>query len=364
MWRGGGGVRRLVDDRRVAVVFVGRFLMAIVGGLDLHRRQITFDCLDTESGEVSRGRVVPADREHLRLWLRRFEDLEAAFAVEACTGWRFVVEELERVGAVVHLAEPADTAALRGRKRRAKTDRVDARHLRELVVAARVPESWIPPAHASEERPRIRTYKDLVDERSGWLQRTHAVLFHHGAPAAPGLVRAQARARLDLSVLPPAAQAVVEISLRSVDRINDELAPLRLELTRLARVQPGCRALQDHYGVGPLTAFAIWAELGDCRRFSSSADAVRHTGLDITVHASDSKRTRGHLARQGPGVLRWALFEAAVCAARPASPDHDYYLTVRARLGHQRAVLSVARKLTRWCHHTLRALGDEALVAA
>ena len=63
-------------------------------------------------------------------------------------------------------------------------------------------------------------------------------------------------------------------------------------------------------------------------------------------------------------MLRWALFEAAVCAARPASPDHDYYLTVRARLGHQRAVLSVARTLTRWCHHTLRALDEEALATA
>ena len=88
--------------------------MAIVGGLDLHRRQITFDYLDTDSGEVQGGRVVPADRDHLRLWLRRFEGREAAFAVEACTGWRFVVEELEQAGAVVHLAEPADTAALRG----------------------------------------------------------------------------------------------------------------------------------------------------------------------------------------------------------------------------------------------------------
>jgi transposase len=334
--------------------------MAIVGGLDLHRRQITFDYLDTASGEVCGGRIAPADREHLRLWLRRFDGRATAFAVEACTGWRFVVEELERVGAVVHLAEPADTAALRGRKRRAKTDRVDARHLRELVLAARVPESWIPPAHVSEARTRIRLYKALVDERSGWLQRTHAVLFHHGAPAAPGIARAPARARLDLSALPPAAQAVVEVALRSVDRINDEVEPMRLELSRLARTQPGCRALQAHYGVGPLTSLAIWAEFGDCRRFSSSDDAVRHTGLDITVHASDNKRARGHLARQGPGVLRWALFEAAVCAARPASPDHDYYLSVRARLGHQRALLSVARKLTRWCHHTLRALGDVA----
>src|SRR6266545_640839 len=65
-----------------------------------------------------------------------------------------------------------------------------------------------------------------------------------------------------------------------------------------------------------------------------------------------------------PWRLALGLFEAAVCAARPASPDHAYYLQVKARLGHQRAVLSVARKLTRWCHHTLRALGDQALAPA
>jgi transposase len=45
---------------------------------------------------------------------------------------RFVVEELRRIGAVVHLAEPAETAALRGNKKRAKNDRADARHLRLL----------------------------------------------------------------------------------------------------------------------------------------------------------------------------------------------------------------------------------------
>ena len=52
---------------------------------------------------------------------------------------------LERVGARVHLAEPAETAAMRGNKKRAKSDRADARHLRELLMANRLPESWIPP---------------------------------------------------------------------------------------------------------------------------------------------------------------------------------------------------------------------------
>jgi hypothetical protein len=44
---------------------------SIIGGLDVHRKQITFDYLDTVTGEVSRGRVAPADREHFRIWLAR-----------------------------------------------------------------------------------------------------------------------------------------------------------------------------------------------------------------------------------------------------------------------------------------------------
>src|SRR6267142_2699577 len=98
--------------------------MSIVGGLDIHRKQITFDYLDTVSGQVQRGQVSPADREHLRAWLARFAGVEdVAFAVEGCTGWRYVVGELAAAGVAAHLAEPSDTAFARGRKRHAKTDR-------------------------------------------------------------------------------------------------------------------------------------------------------------------------------------------------------------------------------------------------
>jgi hypothetical protein len=57
--------------------------MPIVGGLDIHRKQITFDYLDTETGQVRRGQVSPADRVHLRAWLARFAGREdVAFALE------------------------------------------------------------------------------------------------------------------------------------------------------------------------------------------------------------------------------------------------------------------------------------------
>src|SRR5215207_5163582 len=72
--------------------------MAIIGGLDVHRSQITYDWIDSDTGQCQRGQLAPAHREHLRVWLEQFAGQRAAFAVEGCTGWRYVVEELGRAG--------------------------------------------------------------------------------------------------------------------------------------------------------------------------------------------------------------------------------------------------------------------------
>lgn len=337
--------------------------MSIVGAFDVHRSQLTFEYLDQVTGEISRGRVAPADRPHLHQWLRRFDNEDhVVFALEGCTGWRYVVEELRRAGAEAHLAEPADTAALRGRKKRAKTDRTDTTHLRVHLQAGDLPESWIPPDHVLESRALIRLYKDLLDERGAWNQRVHATLFHEGVPTA---ISPAHRDHLGEAELSPACSLAVDVGLRQIDRLSEELAPLRRSFERFSSKQPGCRALRTrHYGVGAVTAVAIWAELGDCRRFANSDDVVRHTGLDVSVYSSNDKRAKGHLARQGPGVLRWALYEAAICASRRSSPDHDYYAAVKDRRDGQLAAISVARKLARRCYHTLVELGDVALQPA
>ena len=129
--------------------------MTIVMGLDQHRAQITAEWLDTETGEVSRARVMPADRAGVRRFLARFAGQQLEVALEATTGWRFVVEELRAVGAEPHLAEPAEASALKGNKKRAKTDRGDARHLRELLMTGRLPESYIAPEHLLDLRARV-----------------------------------------------------------------------------------------------------------------------------------------------------------------------------------------------------------------
>ena len=197
--------------------------MPTVGGLDIHRKQVPFDYPGTGTGQVCRGQVSPADRLHLLAWLARFAGRDdVAFAVEGCTGWRYVTEELALAGVAAH--------------------------------------------------------------------RLH--------------------------------------------------------------------------GVGPVTALAITCWLGGAARFSSSRNAVRFTGLDVTVCSPDRKGPPGRLSRQGPPVLRWAVYEAGTTHARSSAPDYRYYAQVKDRCNGKRAALSEARKILRQACHILTELGDDALTAA
>jgi hypothetical protein len=138
--------------------------------------------------------------------------------------------------------------------------------------------------------------------------------------------------------------------------------PLKRALTRFGVKQPACRALVDaQYGIGGLLAVAVWRELGDCQRFSRSRQAVRHTGLDVTVDASNRRRAVGYLTRQGPETLRWALYEAAKNSSHQCSPDHAYYARLKERHGGKIAAIAVARQITRRCYHILRNLESDVV---
>ena len=339
--------------------------MTMIGGLDVHREQITFDYVDDDDGLVHWGQIRPATRKTWRDWLAKHcPDGDGEFALEGCTGWRYVSEELAATGVGVHLGDPAEIALLRGPKKRAKTDRADARLLRNLLVEGRFPESWIPPAHVLEIRTLGRLYCALMDQLRARQQRIHAQKLHQGCPPTTALLSATGRDGLARVELSAAGRQYVDTALRRIDELTTEIAPLRAQLISFARHQRGCQAIQHHYGVGWLSAAILWAEIGDARRFSSSNQLVRFAGLDVTVYSSDAKRAPGHLSRQGSPELRWAAFEAGKCASRPGSPDYGYYHKLAAkhdRNNGKNPTLAMARKILRRCYHSLRELGDAAL---
>ena len=97
-------------------------------------------------------------------------------------------------------------------------------------------EAWMPPARVCEWRTRLR--KTLVDERTSWVQRIQATLFHHGVGDVPDqLLRANGRAFLRGLELPPAAAERIEVALAIIDEIDRQLAPLERQLGVLDRIR-------------------------------------------------------------------------------------------------------------------------------
>ena len=210
--------------------------MPIVGGLDIHRKQITFGYVDTATGELQRGQIAPADRVHLAAWLaRRFPGGQNAdFALE-----------VHRVAVCVRGAGGGrDRRACRraGRDRgvarpekRAKTGRADSRHMRQLLADGRLPECWVPPSCILECRALLELYHDLRTGHTAWVQRIHAVLFHQGARQLGGghlrteedLAQLRAIAAAQLS---PAGQLQVAAALDMLTALEDHRDAVRRRL--------------------------------------------------------------------------------------------------------------------------------------
>jgi hypothetical protein len=120
------GTSKCRSSRRPAV--------SIVGGVDIHRNQLTFDYVERESGG---GSAAGSHRPTGSTWRTGWP---GSTVYRMCSsGWRAAPAGgtwPNRCAARrdPHLAEPAETATLRGHKRRAKTDRADAKLLRELLA--------------------------------------------------------------------------------------------------------------------------------------------------------------------------------------------------------------------------------------
>ena len=338
----------------------------LYAGIDIHKKVFQAVVLDPESGELSECRFEPS-RERLGEWASEWEGRLAGIAIEATTGWRWVARELQARGFEVHLLDAGKASALRGRRRQPKTDKLDARWLALILARDLLSEceAWIPPSEIQLLRDQTRLRKSLVNSRTAWAQRLHALLAHEGWPCSRGrLLTRQGRRWVTALELDPAVRAQVDVMLTVIEALDEQVGRVEGQLRRFSRRDRRCLALQTIFGIGPIFSCHLLAEIGQASRFKRSRQLVRVSGLDPTVLESADSKRRGHLSRQGSPHLRWALVEAANQSMRTSSPDHPLYSSTAERCGRGRARLTVARKIARRAYHVLVAVETANLEAA
>ena len=347
--------------------------MSIVGGLDIHRKQITFDYLEIETGEVERGQIAPADRAHLAGLaggaVRRAGRCRVrgggVHGVAVCRrgagprpGWRRIWPSRPtrpRCGAANGTPRPTGpTRGICGSCWPMTGCRSAGSRRRRCWSAGRC---WSPTGICGPSTPpgcsaSMRCCSTRVPAAGASGAAHRAGPGRVGGRSRPRGCRrpGRSRSRPPWTCSPPRRPSSTRCAASCCDA---------------ARHLTGARVLTARlYGVGPITALALTCWLGGAGRFSSARKAVRFAGLDVTVYSSDGKRTPGHLSRQGPPVLRWCVYEAGKTHARAHRPRPRLLRAGRRTASTANAPrLSEARKIVRQACHILTELGDDALTA-
>jgi transposase len=317
-------------------------------GLDVHLEFC--EVAIAEDGEVRSAGRIETKPEQVELFAQSL-GADDRVALEV-TGNAWEIKRLiEPHVAEVLVVSPNDTGI---RQARAKTDRLDARTLARLLAAGELDSVWVPDHRTWVMRRRLQRRGQLVRARSRAKNQIHATLMRCLVGRAPFREPFGPKGRrwLEALGLPEEEREAVDSALRQIDFLDSEIEAVERLIAAEALKSAEIRRLMTVPGVNVICAATFLAAIGDIRRFESPRKLVGYLGLDPRVSQSGtSPATHGRISKQGSMRARHALVEASWSTVRQPGPLHAFYQRIRARRGHQVAIVASARKLAClfWC---------------
>jgi len=311
-------------------------------GLDVH---LDFcEIAICEEGKVFWAGRVPSTPEGMETLAESLQPSDRVALEVTGSSWE-IVRLLEPHVSRIIVVSPGDTGISGAR---ANTDRLDARVLARLLWTGELEAVWVPPEWVSRMRRRLHRREQLVRARSRAKNEIHAVLMRRlqGRPPVSDLFGVKGREWLRGLQLPLEEAETVQAGLRHIEFLDTEIEQLERLIATEALKSRQVRRLMTVPGVNVICAAIFLAAVGDIRRFKGSRPVVAYLGLDPRVYQSGSGPARGgRISKQGSPQARWALVEAARSVVLQPGPMHAFYERIRARKGHNAAIVAVARKL-------------------
>jgi transposase len=317
-------------------------------GLDVHRDFC--EVAIAEAGEVRSARRIETTPQKLELFAQSL-GLDDRVALEVTGNAWEVARIIGPHVAEVIVVSPTDTGI---RQARAKTDRLDARTLAKLLATGSLEGLWMPDERTRALRRRLQRRAQLVRARTRAKNEVHGALIRRlvAKPKVSDLFGVAGRRWLEGLELPAEERETVDACLRQIDFLEGELAEVERVIANDALASPEIRRLMSVPGVNVITAATFIGVIGDVRRFRTPRRVVGYLGLDPRVRQSGPGPAKhGRISKQGSAPARYALVEAAWSVIRQPGPLRAFYQRVRARRGHQVAIVATARKLAClfWC---------------
>jgi transposase len=322
-------------------------------GIDLHLHRSVICRIDERGHELKWVRI-DNDPKALIAEVRK-AGRGAPVAIEATYGWYWSVDALTAAKCEVHLAHPYGLKAMRKRKR-VKTDRVDAHELANLLRLGSLPEAYIAPPELSELRELVRHRRQLVKTATATKNGIRGLLAKHGLRLSVSNLDGIAGARaLDLVELPGSYAQRLHSQRRLLMLLSNEIDLVDAELDRRLKHHPGYQNLLKVKGIGPVLAAVFVVEIGDISRFPGPQQLTCWAGLTPRHYESDKTVRRTDISKVGCTLVRWAAVEAIQRQCEPHVREvRDRILARRGNTARNTAKIAAARTMLEVVYYVLR----------
>ena len=334
-------------------------------GVDLHKKSITVCVMDEKRKVLARKTLACTQTDEIVEFCRQFRPFKVV--VEATASYLWFVELVEPLAEKVVLANPKKLRVIAESTK--KTDRLDAQVLTEFLVLDMIPESYQPTPRQRQHRALVRHRQYLQGRITSVRSKIRHILSNYNAD------------RKDLFSANCGPAYLKEVHLSDVDRFvikqlwaewQDHLAQrlavskkLKAFVAKAPQREAEAREiLKTAPGVGPVTAEVVLSELGDISRFRNAKAVCAYAGLVPVVRQSGERKSKDmKITKEGSGLLRWALVEAAWRLVGNSPKWAALFARLMHRSGKKRAIVAVARKLLCVLYAMLRTSTPYKIVA-
>jgi transposase len=323
-------------------------------GIDLAKNVFQLHGIDRRGRAIYKRRVF---RDQL---LSVVGDIpKCTVAIEACTGAFYWARQFETLGHRVTIISPQYVKPF---VRRQKNDGNDAE---AIVTAARQPHIPRVPKKTIEQQDIQavhRARQRMVNHRTAVVSQIRGLLLDRGFAFAKSITRARRTIPVLLSDMTNELTAMARETIAELwDLMCDldrRVAAIDKKIDAVFKADPTCQRIARIKGVGPKTATAMVAAVGDGAEFKNGRHLAAWLGLVPRQHSSGDKRVMMGISKRGSQHLRSLLVHGARAVVRTAPNKHDrqnqWVNDLRERRGFNRATVAVANKTARIIWAVLR----------
>jgi len=333
----------------------------VVVGVDIAKTVFQLCVADTKWRRLDKHRL---SRSQFERW---FDNREVALVVmEACgmaqhwSRW-FAKRGVEAIMLPAHY--------VRAYRKRNKTDAADAAALLEAARCADIEPVRVKTVEQQALQALHRARSLWMGWRTGQINALRGACREFGLDislgAKKGLEQMSKLMADEGSALPGLLRETMRAMLKQVKELEEKIAQVEKQLSRLMKDSRPCQLLMSVPGVGLMTTTALAAATGgDVTHIKGGRSLACWLGITPKENSSGNKRRLGRISKQGDAYLRMLLIHGARSVLRAAAVAQGqgkpldalkrWALQLQARVGHNKAACALANKLARICYACLR----------